>query len=130
MKQIKVFLACSLIVVMAGCSKNPKACFTVEVQGHDGKWKQTTTGNVGERFYFSPMCSKNIFVGTEFDYGDGTSGTQEGHEYTKPGTYTVKCTVFSGKNGKQGDLTDVTTQSVTVKALQADVGILASSKNN
>lgn len=109
------------VALLSSCSKEPKACFKVEVQTKDGKWAPTTTGKVGEHFYFSTMCSENAYaLGTIFEYGDGTTGHEESHEYKKPGTYNVKCTVFESKKGEKGEKSDVASQTITVKDLQAE----------
>jgi hypothetical protein len=121
MKTITMMLLATGMLAITSCSKQPKACFNVEVQDKNGTWIKSTTGLVGEMFYFSAMCSENAHAtGTVFDYGDGTTGTEENHEYKKPGKYTVKCTVFSPAKGAKGDKSDVATQSVVVKDLQAE----------
>ena len=117
MKTLTLMLATAGLLAVTACSKQPKACFKVEVQNKEGKWVKSSTGLVGELFYFSSICSENAHAtGTTFEYGDGTKGTDESHEYKKPGSYTVKCTVV----GAKGNLSDVATQSVVVKDLQAE----------
>lgn len=118
---LSLLLLAAGIAVMSSCSREPKACFKVEIQTKDGKWAPTNTGKVGEHFYFSTMCSQNAHaLATTFDYGDGTTGHEESHDYTKPGTYTVKCTVYESKKGEKGEKSDVATQTVVVKDLQAE----------
>src|SRR5690242_10997896 len=117
MKNLNLILSAVVIAALVtSCSRSPKSCFKVEVHAPDGSWVPTNTGKVGDRFYFSTVCSENAGAGTKFDYGDGTTGNNEGHEYTKPGSYTVKVTVY----GKKGELSDISSQSVSVKELQAD----------
>jgi hypothetical protein len=121
MKTITSLLTVGALMALYSCSNQPKSCFKVELQKKDGKWIQASEGKVGDHFYFSPMCSENIFaLGTEFDYGDGTKGTQESHEYAKPGQYTVKCTVYNTRKGEKGDVSDVATQTIVVKQLSAE----------
>ncbi len=116
MKNLKLMmLSTAFIAVMSSCSKEPKACFTVDVYNSTGNYVKSNKGKVGERFYFSPMCSQYAFSdATVFEYGDGTTGKEEGHEYTKPGTYTVKCKIFIVDHGKKGELSSEATQSITV----------------
>lgn len=121
MKTLTSLAIAASLFAITSCSKEPKACFKVEVQTNDGKWVPTTTGKVGELFFFSPLCSKNAFAsGTMFDYGDGTTGTEESHEYKKPGNYTVKCTIYAPEKGEKGTKSDIASQAVVVKDLQAD----------
>ena len=116
MKNLKLILLSSIVAAaICGCGKEPKACFTVDVYNSSGKYEKSNKGKVGERFYFSPMCSENAFSdATLFEYGDGTTGKDEGHEYAKPGTYTVKCKIFVVENGKKGEQSSEATQSITV----------------
>lgn len=122
MKNLHLLVLSSVLAVaVSSCSRAPKSCFQVEVKGPDGKWSAASSGKVGDRFYFSTTCSKNAFgLGTQFDYGDGSTGTEQAHDYAKPGNYTVKCTVYSTDHGQKGDQSDVSTQSITVKDLQAE----------
>ncbi len=121
MKTLAMMFVAAGMVALTSCSKQPKACFKVEVQDKEGKWVKSSTGMVGEMFYFSSICSENAHAaGTTFDYGDGTTGTEESHEYKKPGNYTVKCTVYAPVKGEKGDISDMTTQAVVVKDLQAE----------
>jgi PKD repeat protein len=117
MRILKLTLALSVCAaLLSSCSREPKSCFTIQVKNPEGGWITTTTGKVGEDFYFSPICSENAYgKGTLFEYGDGTKGIEESHVYAKPGSYTVKCTVYSVSHGEKGEKTDVASQSVTVK---------------
>lgn len=116
MRNLKLLLfSTAIVAVLSSCSKEPKACFTVDVYNAEGNYEKSNKGKVGERFYFSPMCSEYAFSeATIFDYGDGTTGKEEGHEYTKPGNYTVKCKIFMVDHGQKSDKSSEATQSVTV----------------
>lgn len=125
MKSLKLFLAVAVIAVaFSSCSRDPKACFTVDVYNASGVYVPTTKGQVGERFYFSPMCSEQCFSSaTLFEYGDGTTGTESGHVYSKAGSYTVTCKVFAVEHGTKGAKTDEAKQSITVVPSQAQAGL-------
>ena len=110
-----ILLSLFIIAIMSSCSHEPKACFTVDLLKPDGTYITTNKGKVGERFYFSPMCSEHNFSSaTIFEYGDGTKGSEEGHEYNKPGSYTVKCKVFAADHGAKGEKSAEFSQAVTV----------------
>lgn len=120
MKKLSLVVVSAVALALTSCSKEPKACFNVEVQTPEGKWVKSTTGKVGEMFYFSTICSQNAHAtGTEYDYGDGSKGQDANHNYVKPGSYTVKCTVYAPKKGEKGDKSDVASQTIVVKDLQA-----------
>lgn len=119
MRNLKlILLSTAVVALLSSCSKEPRACFTVDVfsaNGDYGNYVKSNKGKVGERFYFSPMCSEHNFSSaTIFEYGDGTKGSDEGHEYTKPGTYTVKCKVFAVDHGQKGEKSAEFSQSITV----------------
>jgi len=115
-----ILLSSAIAVIFSSCSKEPKACFTVNVYNSTGTFVESTKGKVGERFYFSPMCSEYAFSdATVFEYGDGTTGKEEGHEYTKPGTYTVKCKIYLVDHGQKGEKSAEATQSITVAPSEA-----------
>ena len=126
MKKLKLILLSSLFVAaLSSCSHEPKACFTVDVDANStGSYVKSSKGKVGDRFYFSSLCSEHNFTSaTIFEYGDGTTGSEEGHEYTKPGTYTVKCKVFAVDHGKKGDKSAEFTQAITVLPSQTQAGL-------
>jgi PKD repeat protein len=110
-----VILSALLGALVTSCSKSPKACFSVNVSNEKGDFVAANTGKVGQSFYFNPICSEKIHrTSTVFDFGDGSKADVESHVYMKPGTYTVKCTVYGAANGQKSDQSDEFTQTVTV----------------
>lgn len=98
MKNIPLLLL--IVVTMAGCTKNPTACFSGNEGDYVAKFPIT----------FSSCATEAKTVRWEF--GDGTSTESTGevtHTYQQPGTYTVTMTAINGKSE------DIISKTVTVR---------------
>ena len=88
-------------LLLAGCSKKPDACFTIE--------KGQPSSKVNDEVEVNAGCSTDAgeFV---WDFGDGssTTGIKAKHKYVTTGQYTIKLTA------KNSDRDATTSKQVTI----------------
>lgn len=82
--------ALAMLFIMASCTKEPQACFTVS----------TSNVNVNEVITFTSCAQDADRI--VWNFGDGTTkdGTSLQHAYTKEGTYQVEMKALSKKDKK------------------------------
>lgn len=92
-KSVNNFIFFLSMATIAGCQKQPSACFDAD----------KTIANVNENISFTSSCSKDSHH-CEWNFGDGKTSTDENptHAFSTSGTYKVSFMTMS-KNDKKMD---------------------------